>query len=61
MITVEVIHGKRNRPRKKFRARTTLPSTSAIAMPVAILSATEPTVKTRLLRITWWKASSSTR
>jgi hypothetical protein len=52
MITVEVIHGSRNSPRKKFRPRITLLSTSAMARPVTIFSATEPTVKTRLLRIT---------
>ena len=53
MMTVEVIHGRRKSPRKKFRPRITLLRTSAIARPVTTFSATEPTVKTRLLRITW--------
>ena len=52
MMTVDVIHGSRKRPRAKLRPRTRPSSTSAMAIPVAILSATETTVNTRLLRIT---------
>jgi len=61
MITVEVIHGSRRRPRKKLRPRQRPLSTSAIAIPVTTLSATEPRVKTRLLRTTSWKVSSRSR
>ena len=61
MMTVEVIQGSRKSPRKKFRPRMTLLSTSAIARPVITFSATEPTVKTRLLRMTGRKVSSWAR
>ena len=61
MMTVEVIQGSSIRPRKKFRHRQVACSTRAMASPVAILSATELTVKTRLLRTTAWKPSSSIR
>ena len=61
MITVEVIHGSSSRPRKKFRQRQVACSTSAIARPVPTLSATEATVKTRLLRTTVRNVSSLTR
>ena len=61
MITVEVIHGSRKRPRKKFRPRITLLSTRAMSMPVTTLRPTEPIVKTKLFRTTWWKVSSSAR
>ncbi len=52
MITVEVIQGRRKSPRKKLRPRTMLWSTRAMRTPVTILSPTEATVKTRLLRMT---------
>ena len=58
MMTVEVIQGRRKRPRKKLRPRITPFSTSAMARPVTTLRATETTVKTRLFQTTWWKASS---
>ncbi len=61
MITVEVIQGSRKSPRKKLRPRITLLSTSAIRTPVTTLRPTEPTVKTRLLRMTAWKVSSWAR
>ena len=61
MITVEVIHGSRKRPRKKLRPRITLLSTRAISTPVTTLSPTETTVNTKLFRMTWWKVSSSAR
>ena len=53
MMTVEVIHGRRKSPRKKFRPRTTLLRTRAMATPVTSFRATDPTVKTRLFLITW--------
>ena len=61
MITVDVIHGRRNRPRKKFRPRMARFRTSAMAMPVTILRPTEPNVNTRLFLMTSWNASSSSR
>ena len=61
MITVEVIHGRRKRPRRKLRPRITLLSTRAMSTPVMTLSPTEPTVNTKLFRITAWKVSSWAR
>ena len=58
MITVEVIHGSSSRPRKKLRQRQVAWSTRAISRPVPTFSATEATVKTRLLRTTVRKVSS---
>ena len=52
MITVDVIHGSRNSPRKKLRQRQTPLSTSAIASPVSTLSTSEPAVKTRVFLTT---------
>src|SRR5437764_15480263 len=49
MIAVEVMQGRRKRPREKFRHRQVTLRTRAIASPVRILRPTEATVKTRLL------------
>ncbi len=58
MITVEVIQGRRSRPRKKLRQRQMPFRTRAMPSPVTIFRVTEATVKSRLLRTTWRKLSS---